>query len=99
MGLSKKRELKVAVVNWYFNKKCHVINVKIKLFSDSNLSLNVRVKERENGGTRKGSVGSIFKDAPTTAIKSLFRRDSTHDLKDTIKRPLTGTLFVLLFLI
>ncbi|KAL3994745.1 Intraflagellar transport protein 43 family protein [Acanthocheilonema viteae] len=58
--------------------------------TDSNITLNVRVKERENGGTRKGPVGSIFKDTPTTAIKNLFRKDSSHDLKDTIKRPLTG---------
>ncbi|CAG9532744.1 unnamed protein product [Cercopithifilaria johnstoni] len=56
---------------------------------DSNITLNVRVKERENGA-RKGSSGSIFKDTPTTVIKSLFHKDSSYDLKNTVKRPLTG---------
>ncbi|VDK68385.1 unnamed protein product [Litomosoides sigmodontis] len=65
-------------------------NDDINDYTDSNLSLNVRVKERRNGGTRKGAVGSILKDTPATAIKNLFRKDSTQDLKDTFKRPITG---------
>uniref|UniRef100_A0AAF5PX53 Condensin complex subunit 2 n=1 Tax=Wuchereria bancrofti TaxID=6293 RepID=A0AAF5PX53_WUCBA len=57
---------------------------------DSNITLNVRVKERENSGTRKSPLGNIFKDTSTTAIKGLFCKESSYDLKDTIKRPLTG---------
>ncbi|VDO46670.1 unnamed protein product, partial [Onchocerca flexuosa] len=64
--------------------------VEIKLFSDPNITLNVRVKERGNNDTRKGPVGSIFKDTPAIAIKGLFRKEPSHELKDTIKRPLTG---------
>ncbi|KAM3719343.1 Intraflagellar transport protein [Dirofilaria immitis] len=58
--------------------------------SDLNITLNVRVKERENNDTRKSPLGSIFKDTPATAVRGLFSKESSHDLKDTIKRPLTG---------
>ncbi|EFO28285.2 hypothetical protein LOAG_00209 [Loa loa] len=57
---------------------------------DSKIALNVRVKERENGGTKKGPLGSIFKDTSTNSIKGLFYKESSHDLKDSIRRPLTG---------
>lgn len=57
---------------------------------DSNITLNLRVKERENSGIRKSPLGNIFKDTSTTTIKGLFCKESSHDLKDTIKRPLTG---------
>lgn len=53
------------------------------------MALNVRVKERENSG-KKGRIGSIFKDTSSSSIKGLFSKEPSHDLKDTIKRPLTG---------
>lgn len=70
--------------------------MKTNLFSDSHITLNVRVKERENSGTRKGPIGSIFKDTPTAAIRGFFRRESSHDLKDSIKRPLSGLIHQLI---
>uniref|UniRef100_A0A0M3KHE6 HHH_6 domain-containing protein n=1 Tax=Anisakis simplex TaxID=6269 RepID=A0A0M3KHE6_ANISI len=53
--------------------------------------LNVRVKERDAEAGRKGRLGSIFKDTPSTAIKVLFNKEQTaHEVKDTIRRPLSG---------
>ncbi|VDK64862.1 unnamed protein product [Onchocerca ochengi] len=65
-------------------------NDDINDLTDSNITLNVRVKERGNNDTRKGPAGSIFKDTPAIAIRGLFRKEPSHELKDTIKRPLTG---------
>uniref|UniRef100_A0A914ZWK1 Intraflagellar transport protein 43 homolog n=1 Tax=Parascaris univalens TaxID=6257 RepID=A0A914ZWK1_PARUN len=52
--------------------------------------LNVRVKERESGAGRKSRLGNLFKEPPSTAIKGLFSKEPAHELKESIKRPLTG---------
>lgn len=61
-------------------------------FEDADVEqvLNVRVKERESDAGRKSRLGSLFKEPPSTAIKGLFNKEPAHELKESIKRPLTG---------
>ncbi|KHN84294.1 Intraflagellar transport protein 43 -like protein [Toxocara canis] len=52
--------------------------------------LNVRVKERDNDAGRRSRLGNLFKEPASTAIKGLFNKEPAQELKETIKRPLTG---------
>uniref|UniRef100_A0A915PH46 Uncharacterized protein n=1 Tax=Setaria digitata TaxID=48799 RepID=A0A915PH46_9BILA len=57
---------------------------------DLNVTSNVCVSGRKNDAAKKGPLGNIMRDTRSTSLKDLFNRESGHDLKDTIKRPLTG---------
>ncbi|MFH4975364.1 hypothetical protein AB6A40_002073 [Gnathostoma spinigerum] len=53
-------------------------------------TISVRVKERDSDISRRGIIGGIFKETPGTAIKEFFNKEPTQELKETIKRPLSG---------
>ncbi|VDM42428.1 unnamed protein product [Toxocara canis] len=60
------------------------------IFADVEQVLNVRVKERDNDAGRRSRLGNLFKEPASTAIKGLFNKEPAQELKETIKRPLTG---------